>query len=59
MKHKKKEDQSMGTSVLLRRGKKIDTKYGAGTAPLGDPSHIETQNLDSIVDASECLLIRA
>jgi hypothetical protein len=50
---KKKEDQSVDSSILLRRGNKIfvggdtETKCGAETegksietAPPGDPSHI-------------------
>jgi hypothetical protein len=42
----KKEDQSVDTLPLLRRGNKIpmeevtETKYGAETAPPGDLSHI-------------------
>jgi hypothetical protein len=46
MKLKKKEDQSMDISVLLRRENKIpmggdtEVKCGAETAPPGDPSHI-------------------
>jgi hypothetical protein len=47
MKLKKKEDQSVDTSFLLRRRNKIsmggitDTTCGAETAPPADPSHIE------------------
>jgi hypothetical protein len=56
------------TSVLLRRGNKIPmggvTKCGAETegkvhpenAPLGNPSHIQSPNPDTIVDANKCLL---
>jgi hypothetical protein len=70
MKLKKKEDQSVDTSVPLRRGNEIPlgggtkTKCGAETegmtiqtAPLGDPSHIQPPNPDTIVDANKCLLI--
>jgi hypothetical protein len=66
MKLKKKEDQSVGALVLLRRGNKIlmganmDTKCGAETegktAPPGDLSHIQSQNPDTIVDAKKCML---
>ena len=46
MKPKKKEDQNVDASVLLRRVNKIltggitETTCGAETAPPGDPSHI-------------------
>jgi hypothetical protein len=70
MKLKKKEDQSMDTLVLLRRGNKIpmggdtETKYGAETegktipesAPFGNPSHIQSLNSDTIMDANKCLM---
>jgi hypothetical protein len=69
MKLKKKEDQRADTSVLLRRGNKIlmgrnmETKCGAeseGKAiqrlPLGDPSHIQSPNAETIVDAKKCIL---
>jgi hypothetical protein len=74
MKFKKKEDQTVNTSVLFRRGNKIpmgadtETKCGAETEretikrltyPLGDPSHIESPNPDTIVDANQCLLTGA
>jgi hypothetical protein len=73
MKLKKKEDQSMDILVFLRRGNKIpiggetETKCRAHTveqaiqmtAPPGDPSHIQLQNPDAIVDANKCLLTRA
>jgi hypothetical protein len=63
MKLKKKEDQSMDTSVLLRRGNKIpmggntETMCGAETEGkniqrlphLGDPSHIQSPNPDTTV----------
>jgi hypothetical protein len=66
MKLKKKEDQSVGVSVLLRNGNKIlmgankETKCGAETegkaiqtALPGDPSHIQSPNSDTIVDAKK------
>jgi hypothetical protein len=69
IKLKKKEDQSMDTLILLRRGNKIpmegvtETKFGAETegvtAPSGDPSHKQTPNTDTIVDANKCLLTEA
>jgi hypothetical protein len=73
MKLKKKEDQSMDTSVLLRRRNKIategdtETKYGAETEGkaiqklphLGNPSHIQSPNPDTVVDANMCLLTGA
>jgi hypothetical protein len=56
--------------VLLRKKNKIftvgnmETKYGTEieeghleTATVGDPSHIQSTNLDNIVDASKCLLM--
>ena len=60
----------MDTLVLLRRGNKIpmggdtETKCGADTEgkaiqrlpPLGDPSHIQSPNPDTIVDANKHLL---
>jgi hypothetical protein len=71
MKLKKKEDQNVDASVLLRRGKKIPkggpTKYGAETEGmtikrlphLGISSHIQPPNPDTIVDANKCLLTGA
>ena len=70
MKLKKKEDQSVDASVLLRRGDKIltggnkETNCGSETEgkaihrlpQLGNPSHIESPNWDAIVDARKCLL---
>ena len=64
----------MDTSFFLRIGNKIpmkgviETKFGAEmegikdhpeTAPPGDPSHMQTPNPDSIVDANKCLLTGA
>jgi hypothetical protein len=72
MKLKKKEDQSMDTSVLLRRGNKIPMgghtekvwsrdwrNDHPETVPLGDPFHIQSPNPDTIVDANKCLLTGA
>jgi hypothetical protein len=70
MKLKKKEDQSVDTSVLLKPGDKIpmggvtETQCGAKTEGkaiqrlpyLGNPSHIQSPNSDTIVDANKCLL---
>jgi hypothetical protein len=61
MKLKKKEDQSVGASVLLRRGNKIltggnmEAKCGAETLQ----SYIYSPNPDTIVDAKKCLLTGA
>jgi hypothetical protein len=64
----KKEDQSVDTLILLRRGSKIpmegvaETKFRQGlrhelpkTAPPGDPSHKQPPNPD-IADANKSLL---
>jgi hypothetical protein len=73
MKRKKKGDQSVGASVLLRRGNKIlmggdtETKCGAETEekaiqrlhPPGDPSNIKSPNPDTIMDTKKCLLTGA
>ena len=73
MKLKKKKKQGVDDSFLPRRGNKIltggnkETKCGAeaeGKAiqrlfPTGDPSHIQTPNPDTIVDAKKCLLTGA
>jgi hypothetical protein len=61
MKLKKKEDQSVDASVLLRRGNKILTEQiwrqsVEQTAPPGDPSHIQSPNPDTIEDDKKCLL---
>ena len=67
MKLKKKEDLSVDTSVL-RKGNNIpmegvtETKFRAETeenAPPRDPSHIQSPNPDTIVDANKCLLTGA
>jgi len=75
MKLKKKEDQSVDASVLLRRGNKIpkgrdmETKCGVETpdvrkghpetAPPGDPPHIQSPNPVTIVDVKKYLLTGA
>jgi hypothetical protein len=68
MKLKKKEDQSMDTSFLLRMGNNIpmegvtETKFGAeiegpsGDCPPRDPSHNQPPNADTIANASKILL---
>ena len=62
MKLKKKDNQNVDTSILLRIGKKIpmkgvtETKCGAETAPPGNPSYIQSPNPDTILDAKKCLL---
>ena len=67
----KKEDQSVDTSILLRRGNKIpiegvtETKFGAETEGqtiqklpyLGDPSHKQPPKPDTIAYASKILLM--
>jgi hypothetical protein len=73
VKLKKKEDQSLDTSTLLRRGYKIpmegvtETKCGAETegmtiqktAPPGDPSHKQPPNTDTMADVNKSLLTGA
>jgi hypothetical protein len=72
MKLKKKDDQSVDTLILLRRGNKIpmqgvpETMCGAETEgvtiqrlPHGNSSHIQSPNPDSFVDANKCLLTEA
>jgi hypothetical protein len=73
MKLKKKEDQSMDASILLRRGNKIlmggntETKCGAETEgkaiqrlpPPRDPSLIQTPNPDTTADTRKSLLTGA
>jgi hypothetical protein len=72
MKLKKKDDQSMHTLILLRRGNKISTggvteaKCGAESegkaiqrlAQLGTHAicHIQSPNPGTIMDANKCLL---
>ena len=65
----KKEDQSVDTSILLRRGNKIpmegvtETKCEAEsegmTAPPGDPFHRQPPNSDTIAVDNKSLLIGA
>jgi hypothetical protein len=69
MKLKKKEDQSVDTSILLRKGNKIPmegilTMCGAETEGmtiqrLPHPSHIQPPKPDTVVDANKCLLAGA
>jgi hypothetical protein len=73
MKLKKKENQSLDISVLLRRenktltGGNMETKCRAETEGkatqrlphLGDPSHMQSPNLDAIADARKCFLTGA
>jgi hypothetical protein len=71
MKLKKKEDQSVDSSTLLRRGNKegvTETKFGAEmegrtdhpeAAPPGDPSHKQPQNPDTIAYANKILMTGA
>jgi hypothetical protein len=60
---KKKENQSVNTSVLLKRGNKMSmegvTKYEAETAPPGDPSQRQPPKPDTILYANKSLLTRA
>jgi hypothetical protein len=69
----KKEDQNVYALVLFRRVNKIvtggnmETKCGAETEGkaiqrlphLGNPSHIQSSNQDSIVDTNNCFLFRS
>ena len=73
MKLKKKKDQNVDASVLLRRVNKIltggnmETKCGAETegkaiqrlSHLGNPSCMQTPNSDTIADEKKCLLTGA
>ena len=64
MKLKRKEDQSVGTLVLLKMGSKYGNKVWSRdwrkghpkTALHGDPSSIQLPDPDTIVDAKKCLL---
>jgi hypothetical protein len=62
MKLKKNEDQSVDTSSLLRMGNKIpmegviETKFGAETAPPGDPFHNQPPNADTIAYARKIMM---
>jgi hypothetical protein len=69
MKHKKKVDQSVDTSIRFRRGNKIAMEGVRGkvlnrdcrksyreTTLSGDPSHIQSPDPDTIADAKKCLL---
>jgi hypothetical protein len=70
LKLKKKEEQSVGASILLRMGNKIltgintETKCGTETEekaiqrlPNWDKSHIQSPNAGTILDAKMCILI--
>jgi hypothetical protein len=72
MKLKKKEDQSMRASVLHRRGTKYSREEMRRQSveqrleerplrdcPSGDPTHAQSPNADTIVDAKKCMLIGA
>jgi hypothetical protein len=73
MKLKKKEDQSVNATVLLKKGEQNTHgwKYGhkvwsrdwrkgnPETIPPENPSHIQTPNPDTIADANKCLLTGA
>jgi hypothetical protein len=73
MKLKKKEDQSVDTSFLLRTGtkctweeiqrqcleRKLKEMLYTVTVPSGDPFHIQLENADFILDAKKCLLTGA
>jgi hypothetical protein len=44
------------------QGQNVEQRLKEGhsdTAPSGDPSHIQTTNLDTIADAKKCLLTGA
>jgi hypothetical protein len=66
MKLKKKEGQSVDASVLHRKGNKIltggnmEAKCGAETegkaVSPGDPSCVQSPNLEATVDAKKCML---
>ena len=62
---KMKEDQSVDTTVLLRKGKKVTQRQsveqteGKTSNKLphpGDPTHIQSLNPDIYVGAKQCLL---
>ena len=69
MKPKKKEDQSVDASILLRKGRKYPWKVlhrqsdlrndHPETVPPGDPSHKQPTKPDTIVDANKISLIGA
>ena len=62
MKLKKRKDQSVDARSFLEGGKGGNTEITCEAetqekaAPPGDPSHVQISNLDTIVDASKCLL---
>jgi hypothetical protein len=69
----KKEDRSVGASLLVRKGKQnthrskyrdkvwnSDRRKGhPETSPPGDPSYIQSPNPDTIVDAKQYMLTGA
>jgi hypothetical protein len=66
MKLKNKEEQSVDTSILLRKRSKYRQNIEQNlkeshpeTVPPGDPYHIQSPNPDTIVDSNECLLTEA
>jgi hypothetical protein len=74
MKLKKKEDQSVDSSILLRRGNSMEgvtpTQFKAETKGMTilsgqflcstwDPSHKQPPNPDTIADANKCLMTGA
>jgi hypothetical protein len=65
MKLNKKEDQSVEVSVLLGSrnniltGQNKETKYGSETASPGNQSHIQSPNIDSVVDSKKYMLTGA
>jgi hypothetical protein len=72
MKLKKKEDQSMDTLVLLRRGTKYPwekiqrqsveqrlKERPSRDCPTWGPSHIQSPNTDTVVDANKSFLTGA
>lgn len=74
MNPKKKDDQSMDASVLLKRGTKIfiggdmETKFGAKTEGMAiqslphlgiQPIYIQPPSTDNIADPKKCLLTGA
>jgi hypothetical protein len=66
LKHKKKEHQNMGASILLRKLGKIHTEANmeikcrdwrkGHPETIGDSSHIQSPKPNTIMDAKKCLL---
>ena len=69
MKLKKKEDQCLDTSILLRWGTKypwkelqrqsVEQRLHQESVLPGDPSHIQPPNPETIADANKSLLTEA